>query len=360
MTLPVSKVAGEVPVADGLERLGAVARNPTVDGALRAARELLGMGLAYATRHTDTEQQFLHVSGDAESFGVGPGTRMPLEATYCQAILDGHLPALMPDLRAIPLAAAMPVTEAADVGAYVSVPILDPEGRLTGTLCCADHAEQPGLGPRDLQFLHVLARLIGDQLERDRVAVRTRRLEMESAGVRALMAAVHARDQYTAEHSRSVVSLAGRVAVELGCDDDAVREAEHVALLHDLGKLRVPDEILHSPQPLTDEQWAVMRTHPAAGAAIVAEIPELAALAPAIRAEHERWDGGGYPDGLAEDEIPLASQITFVCDAFHAMTSDRPYRRAMTYADAMAELRRHTGTQFAPGPALALLALLDR
>jgi two-component system cell cycle response regulator len=103
-----------------------------------------------------------------------------------------------------------------------------------------------------------------------------------------------------------------------------------------------------------------MRTHPAAGAEIVAQVPELAALAPAIRAEHERWDGAGYPDGLAGDEIPLASQIAFVCDAFHAMTSDRPYRSAMPTAQAVEELRRHAGTQFAPAPAQALLRLLQR
>jgi response regulator RpfG family c-di-GMP phosphodiesterase len=360
MTPLVSDVADGVPVADGLERLGAVALDPTVDGALRAARELLGMGLAYVTRHTETHQHFLQVDGDGDSFGVGVGTCLPLEATYCQAILEGRLPAVMPDLRAYPLAASMPVTEAAGVGAYVSVPVLDGEGRLTGTLCCADHGAQPALGPRDVQFLHVLARMICEQLERDRVAARTRQLEMEAAGVRALMAAVHARDRYTAAHSRTVVSLAARVAQELGCGDDDVRTTELVALLHDLGKLRMPDEILHSPCPLTDEQWAVMRTHPAAGAEIVAEIPELAPLAPAIRAEHERWDGGGYPDGLAGDEIPLASQIAFVCDAFHAMTSDRPYRAAMSVAEAMQELRGHAGTQFAPGPAAALLRVLER
>jgi putative nucleotidyltransferase with HDIG domain len=358
MTGPVSELAEERTITDGLERLGAVARNPTVEGALRAVRDLLGMGVAYVTRHTETEQHFVQVDGDAASFGVGAGTVLPLEATYCQAILEGRLPALMPDLRALPEAAAMPVTESACVGAYVSVPILDGNGELTGTLCAADHAAQPTLRDRDLLFLHVLARMVGEQLERDRRADEHRRLETEAAGVRALMAAVHARDDYTASHSRCVVSLAGRVARELGCDAETVHQAELVALLHDIGKLHIPDGILLCRRPLTDDEWVVMRTHPAAGAEIVAEIPELAMLAPAIRAEHERWDGGGYPDGLQGDAIPLTSQIAFVCDAFHAMTSDRPYRAAMDRADAIAELAQHTGTQFAPGPAQALARVL--
>jgi putative nucleotidyltransferase with HDIG domain len=184
------------------------------------------------------------------------------------------------------------------------------------------------------------------------------RLEAEAAGVRALMAAIQARDSYTAAHSRSVVALAGKVARVLGCDADEIRRIELVALLHDVGKLRIPDEILNRCGPLDAGEWAVMRTHAAAGASIVADIPELAALAPAIRAEHERWDGTGYPDGLAGHQIPLASCITLACDAYHAMTSDRPYRPAMAPEAAMQELRRHAGTQFAPRPTEALLAVL--
>jgi response regulator RpfG family c-di-GMP phosphodiesterase len=342
-----------------LERLGAVAQSPSLGGALAAARELLGMGLSYVTRHTDGEQVFLHIDGDAESFGVGVGTRLPLEETYCQRILDGRLPALMPDLAAVPAAQAMGVTAGAGVGAYISVPVRGVDGSLTGTLCCANHAAQPDLCERDLQFLHVLARVIGDQLERERIALEQRRVQTENAGVRALLAAVEARDSYTASHSRSVVSLAAQVARGLGCDERTTHEVELVALLHDIGKLTIPDAILSHHGPLDESQWEVMRTHSAAGAAIVSQIPELTALAPAIRAEHERWDGAGYPDGLTGEQIPVASRITLVCDAFHAMTSDRPYRRALALGAACAELREHAGTQFCPRATAALLDILE-
>jgi HD-GYP domain-containing protein (c-di-GMP phosphodiesterase class II) len=154
-----------------------------------------------------------------------------------------------------------------------------------------------------------------------------------------------------------VVTLARAVARRLGLDEVQVSEVAHVALLHDLGKIAVPDAILRKPGPLTAHEQGLMRQHPVVGADIVASTPDLAHLAPAIRAEHERWDGAGYPDGLAGEDIPIASRITLVCDAFHAMTSHRPYRRAMSAEAARAEIRRASGTQFCPGAATALLQI---
>ena len=122
----------------------------------------------------------------------------------------------------------------------------------------------------------------------------------------------------------------------------------------------MPDAILRKPGGLTAPEWEVMREHPAIGAQIVSAIGSLSHLAPAVRAEHERWDGGGYPDGLAGEAVPLASRICFVCDAWHAMTSDRPYRRALSAEQARAELRRNAGTQFCPSTVAALERVLDR
>jgi len=178
------------------------------------------------------------------------------------------------------------------------------------------------------------------------------------ASLRALLAAVNARDSYTALHSRQVVTLARQVARRLDLDDGAVTQVEHVAHLHDLGKIAVPDAILRKPGPLTQHEWTLMRQHPVVGADILASVPELEHLSPAVRAEHERWDGRGYPDGLAGEQIPIASRITLVCDAFHAMTSERPYRSAMSSEQAREEIRLHAGTQFCPGAAAALLAVL--
>ena len=136
-------------------------------------------------------------------------------------------------------------------------------------------------------------------------------------------------------------------------------QAAQVALLHDVGKLGVPEAILQKPGSLDEAEWLIMRSHSAMGERVVASVPSLAHLAPAIRAEHERWDGAGYPDGLAGTDIPLASRICLACDAWHAMTSDRPYRAALSEPEARAELQRHAGTQFCPRTVAALLAMLD-
>jgi len=175
-----------------------------------------------------------------------------------------------------------------------------------------------------------------------------------------LLAALNARENYTAAHSEAVLELALDVAAELGLDGDDATAVGQVALLHDIGKVGVPDAILQKPGRLTGPEWEVMREHPAIGAQIVRAIGPLSHLAPAVRAEHERWDGGGYPDGLAGDSLPLASRICFVCDAFHAMTSHRPYRGALTRTEAREELVRHAGTQFCPTTVAALLRVLDR
>jgi len=189
-------------------------------------------------------------------------------------------------------------------------------------------------------------------------AVAVDRAEPYLSSVRALLTAVQARDSYTAAHSRHVVTLARGVARRLGVDDETMRDIETVALMHDLGKIAVPDSILRKQGPLTAQEWIVMRQHPVVGAQMVASIPELAHLEPAVRAEHERWAGDGYPDGLAGEEIPLASRIAFVCDAYHAMTSDRPYRRARSPEEATEEIAREAGRQFCPASAGALLEVL--
>jgi diguanylate cyclase (GGDEF)-like protein len=180
----------------------------------------------------------------------------------------------------------------------------------------------------------------------------------EMSSLRALLAAVNARDSYTAMHSREVVTLARGVARRLGLDDAKTAEVEHIALLHDLGKIAIPDAILRKPGPLTTHEQTLMRQHPVVGAQILGSMPELAHLAPAVRAEHERWDGRGYPDGLAGEDIPIASRIALVCDAYHAMTSNRPYRRAMSAAAAREEIRREAGAQFCPHASAALLEVL--
>jgi response regulator RpfG family c-di-GMP phosphodiesterase len=175
-------------------------------------------------------------------------------------------------------------------------------------------------------------------------------------GVRLLCAALDARDRCTGTHSPAPVSRAVTVArgLNLGCEEIAA--TEHVALMHDIGKICIPDHILQKQGPLDPCEWQTMHRHPAIGAQIVSSISSLAHLAPTIRAEHECWDGTGYPDGLGGEQIPVVSRIVGACDALQAMTSDRPHRRAMAPPDALRGLRYQAGSQFDP---LVVDALLD-
>lgn len=176
--------------------------------------------------------------------------------------------------------------------------------------------------------------------------------------VTALAQALEERDSYTGEHSESVVDLTARVAEALGLKQDEVELIRRAALLHDIGKVGIPDEILHKPGPLTDEEWEIMRQHPAIGERIIRAIPGQGALARIVRHEHERWDGKGYPDGISGEEIPIGARIILACDAYHAMVSDRPYRKAMSHQEAMAELTANAGTQFDPTVVEALIGYL--
>ncbi|MGI8460420.1 MAG: bifunctional diguanylate cyclase/phosphohydrolase [Solirubrobacterales bacterium] len=176
--------------------------------------------------------------------------------------------------------------------------------------------------------------------------------------VAALVSALQERDRYTGDHSESVVVVAGRVAESLAIAPAEVERIRTAALLHDIGKVGVPDQILHKPGPLEKDEWQVMREHPAIGERILRAIPGMGQVAKMVRHEHERWDGSGYPDGLVGAEIPIGSRIILACDAYHAMTSNRPYRQAINHTDAVGELTRHAGSQFDPDVGQALIGYL--
>jgi HD-GYP domain-containing protein (c-di-GMP phosphodiesterase class II) len=146
----------------------------------------------------------------------------------------------------------------------------------------------------------------------------------------------------------------------LGLDEVEVERIGHAALLHDIGKVGVPDRILHKAGRLADEEWELMREHPLIGERILRAIPGMGGVARIVRHEHERFDGSGYPDGLAGDAIPIGSRVILACDAYHAMTSDRAYRGAMPHDDAVAELLSGAGTQFDPTVVTALISHLGR
>jgi putative nucleotidyltransferase with HDIG domain len=172
---------------------------------------------------------------------------------------------------------------------------------------------------------------------------------------------VEADDTYTGEHCKDVVRLALDVARELGLDVERQRTVEFGALLHDIGKIAVPKEIVNKPGKLDPDEWAIIKTHTVEGQRMLERVGGfMGKVGQIVRCHHERWDGGGYPDGLRGAEIPLEARIISCCDAFNAMTTDRPYRRALASSVAIVELAEHAGSQFDPEIVEALTRVVAR
>ncbi|MBA2517880.1 MAG: diguanylate cyclase, partial [Solirubrobacterales bacterium] len=209
----------------------------------------------------------------------------------------------------------------------------------------------------DARLLQRVAEHVGSAL---RTAVLYRTLEQTYLGTAAALAAtLEAKDSYTANHARSIADLAVDLGRTMHLEEDELRDVHYGALFHDIGKIAIPDAILNKPTELDEEEMSVIREHPLVGERILAPLAFLSDVRRIVRHDHERWDGDGYPDGLRGDDIPLGARIVFVVDAFDAMTSDRPYRKAMSRSRARREMQRHVGTQFDPAVVRALFTTLD-
>jgi diguanylate cyclase (GGDEF)-like protein len=170
-----------------------------------------------------------------------------------------------------------------------------------------------------------------------------------------LLQALDERDPDLHDRSQGVAELAVRVGRALGLDDASLEELHQAATLHDIGKIAIPDRILQKPGPLDDDELVFVRRHTVVGERILGASLALRPIGRIVRATHERWDGGGYPDGIAGSKIPIEARIVFACDAFAAMTAERPYRTALELGEALAELERCAGTQFDPEVVAALV-----
>jgi putative nucleotidyltransferase with HDIG domain len=171
---------------------------------------------------------------------------------------------------------------------------------------------------------------------------------------------VEADDGYTGEHCRSVVQLVMEVGKVLGLSAERRRNLEFGALLHDVGKIAIPKEIINKPGKLDSHEWTIIRTHTVEGQRMLDRVGGfMREVGLIVRSHHERWDGGGYPDGLVGDEIPLESRIIACCDTWNAMRTDRSYRKALSYEVALTELHANSGTQFDPGVVDALVRVVS-
>jgi diguanylate cyclase (GGDEF)-like protein len=209
----------------------------------------------------------------------------------------------------------------------------------------------------DGRLLQTIADQVGSALRSAELYAQLERAYLGTA--EALATALEAKDAYTAQHATSIVAWAEAVGRRMGMDAVALRNLRYGAVFHDIGKISIPEAILNKPAPLDAEEWELVKHHTVVGEQILAPVEFLADVLPIVRHEHENWNGSGYPDGLRGMSIPLGARIVLVCDAFHAMTSDRPYRPALARTDALQELIEHGGTQFDPLVVDAFLAVLE-
>jgi putative nucleotidyltransferase with HDIG domain len=333
MSVEVEQQTSEIPVA------GLGSRAPRQGGRLLVASRL-ATSLSRAATVDSVAREAVRTLHDSFDFR---------RAVVRQRGDDGTLQ--------IVAAAGPPAAEPDDFRALeqpVSLPIIVAESHW-GLLDLEQH-ERGDFGEEDLLLAHVVAGQIGAAIHRCQLVS-----ELEDAfltTIAVISDAVEMQDSYTANHAEEVGDLAVAVGERMGIDGVELDRLRYGALLHDVGKIGIPPEILRKPGPLTPEERARMDEHTAIGARMLERIPFLAPVAPLVRSAHERHDGGGYPDGLAGGEIPRGAMVIATCDAFHAMTSDRSYRKAMSVTDAEAELRANSGTQFEPGVVEALLAEL--
>jgi diguanylate cyclase (GGDEF)-like protein len=228
-------------------------------------------------------------------------------------------------------------------------------GELWGVLNAED-LEVDAFHEDDVRLMETMADQAGSALRSASLYEQLERAYMGTA--EALAAALEAKDSYTANHARSIVEHAEAVGRRLGMDARQLQDLRFGAVFHDIGKIAVPEQILNKRGPLTPEERIEIERHTVVGEQILAPVEFLAGARLLVRHEHERWDGRGYPDRLAGTNIPLGSRIILACDALHAMTSDRPYRRAMSVRQAWGELQANAGTQFDPRVVAALLDVI--
>jgi len=215
-----------------------------------------------------------------------------------------------------------------------------------GVMVVVNKISEEKFTQEDFGVLKTLGNQAANAVENARLIADQKALFMDT--IQSLAAAVDAKDPYTHNHSRNVSQYSRLIAREMGLSEQEMEILERAAILHDIGKIAIPESILNKPERLTREEFEIMKTHPLCGVRIVENIKEMQPILPGMKYHHERYDGKGYPDGLKGEEIPLMARILAVADTYDAITSDRPYRKGPGHEFAVFEISRCSGTQFAP------------
>jgi putative nucleotidyltransferase with HDIG domain len=280
-----------------------------------------------------------------------PATR---EQNLMIRVLKKRRPVLIRDAKAAGLNPANRILADFGPSSFIVCPLITEE-QVIGILAADRKIGNKQLTTADTEFLSIFANNIATVFQRD--------VQLENSYVsvvRALVQAIEEKDNYTRGHSERVSRIVVQVARELGVSENEVKFLRFGSILHDVGKIGIPDEIVRSPEPLTEEELKIIREHPLKGLEILQHIPFIKEHMYLVRNHHERWDGKGYPDGLRGEEIPLGAQIVAVADAFDAMRSSRPYRKGLPPKQAAEELSKCIGTQFSENVVKAFLSVFDK
>ena len=309
----------------------------------RLAAGLLGAPVAMMSL-VDRDRQYFksHVGLPAELVAAR-GTA--LSHSFCRHVVNSGEALAIDDAREHPLVRDNGAIHDHGMVAYAAQPLSAAEGHTLGTLCVIDTVPRSWTG-EELALLADLAAGLQAEIDLREAARRSSSAGMQAHGV--LRRLLHEREPELEDHAREVAVLAGAFGRHLGLDAAGLGALVRAAELHDIGKVAIPDQILHKPGVLTPEEWRLIRTHTLLGERILTAAPALAQVGALVRSSQERWDGQGYPDALAGGAIPYLSRVLLVCIAFHAMTSPRPYRDAVAVEQALAELQREGGRQFDP------------
>ncbi|HUP32941.1 MAG TPA: diguanylate cyclase [Gaiellaceae bacterium] len=319
----------ELAAAEGLEHV--------LERVVEGAAQLLG------APHASLWLQEAHGGDLVGAAAVGYGERTVVGKRFPGEAIAPYAELTEPYVIGPEACAAFAAAPAGGSGTYVVAPF-SIEGRW-GAIAVAS---MPGVdyGDRELELLGGLAHQAKLAIANASSFAGLERTFLST--IEALANALEARDEYTSSHARWITDTALRVGEELGLDSETLKRLELGALFHDIGKIGIPNSVLLKPGPLTEEEQALIETHPGLGERIIAPIGQLQDVCGIVRSCHERWDGEGYPDQKAGEAIPLEARIIFACDAFHAMTTDRPYRRALPAEEALRRLQEAAGTQFDP------------
>jgi len=271
--------------------------------------------------------------------------------------LKKRRPVLIRDVKAAGLNPANRILADFGPSSFIICPLIA-EDQVIGVLAADRKIGQKALTSADTEFLSIFANNIATVFQRARLDEQLKKSYVSS--VRALVQAIEEKDTYTRGHSERVAGIVVQVARELGMSEQEVEYLRFGSILHDVGKIGIPESIVRSPKPLTEGEFKIIQKHPLKGLEILQHIPFIKEHMYLIRNHHERWDGKGYPDGLRGDEIPLGAQIVAIADAFDAMTSSRPYRKGLPPKQAAREIKKAMGTQFSGSIVQAFLSVFNK